>query len=157
MIIQYAQQKHNLNNISHPNYSIESEILHVFAWLSHQGLCLRLRGWTKNSTLKGLFDQSRVNGIGGTCPVPYTSLQNSHVQHSAILGQVFMGKERRFNRAGVRIREQSAYKSSETVKPFPSFSLMRPSSKFCPHSQTFPIIRALRCLWPHLDIRKRED
>lgn len=43
-------------------------------------------------------------------------LQKSHVQHSAIPGQVFMGKERRRNRAGVRIREQLVYKSSETMK-----------------------------------------
>lgn len=47
-------------------------------------------------------------------------------------------KKRRRNGAGVRIREQSAYKSSETMKPFPPFSLMRPSSgKFGPRSQTF--------------------
>lgn len=86
----------------------------------------------------------RLQNKERTCPLPYTSSPNSssHMQTPAVLGQVFMGKERSSSKAGVRIREQSAYKSSETIKPFPSFSLMRPSSKLGSACKLFPIMRA---------------
>lgn len=112
-----------------------------FYWLSHLGLCLSptdavQRPHLKQISLMGLFARIRTEILqqSRTCPGLYTSLQksSSHVQHSAILCQVFMGKERHSYRARVRIRQQSAFKSSETIKPFPSFSLMRPSSKFAP-------------------------